>query len=271
VSERFSRVPTWVARLRLPLTTVLVLIALGCYANRGGKCFPSMESIADRVGIPRKKVPAHIRRLVERGLISVTPPSPGRRSNRYVIHYQDPLDDSTERPESSPGDSMSPGEDRAVALNVPPSGDRTAQESNQPSEQTDVAGKSADWTGGQNPKSVVQEALFSWNRVAKDCGLQVVDYPSVRLCIELQKCLAACGGLTAWDSALERVRASQFLQGRTKKASWQVTLGWLVKPGNFAKVIGDKYTSHERSCRSSSLAEIVNHQVAKMAGRRSDE
>jgi hypothetical protein len=266
VSERFSRVPIWVTRLRLPLLTLLVLIALCCYANREGKCFPSMKSIADRVGIPRKKVPAHIKTLVEQGVISVTP-SRSRRSNRYLIHYKDPMDESAEC--SAPGDSESPEEGRAEALNVPSSGARTAQETNQPNERTSIAGKSAGWTGGQNQKALLQEAFISWNRVAKECGLQVVDSPSLRLCIDLQKCLAGFGGLASWDAALDEVRRTPFLRGHGKNG-WQVTLGWLIKPGNLTKVVSGQYRPNEGS-RRGLLAEFANRLVANMSASRADE
>jgi len=51
--------------------------------------------------------------------------------------------------------------------------------------------------------------------------------------------LKEIGGLDGWDMVLEKISESDFLTGKIK--DWQITIDWLIKRENFAKVIEGNY------------------------------
>ncbi len=55
-------------------------------------------------------------------------------------------------------------------------------------------------------------------------------------------------GEAAVRNAVESIGRSPFLLG--KKCDWTVTLGWLLEPGNFAKVLSGKYQDRNDGCGS---------------------
>ncbi len=55
-------------------------------------------------------------------------------------------------------------------------------------------------------------------------------------------------GEAAVRKAVESIGRSPFLLG--KKCDWTVTLGWLLEPGNFAKVLSGKYQDRNDGCGS---------------------
>lgn len=81
----------WVMRLQVgdPIAK-FVLYQLADMANDDGIAFPTVEMIARRTELHEATVRRALRRLVEMGLVAVSP-SPGRRSNTYHLVMNDSL------------------------------------------------------------------------------------------------------------------------------------------------------------------------------------
>ena len=57
MSDRFSRVPVQVLRAKVSPSAVLLLVAIGSYADKTGLAFPSMSKLAGKTGFARKNIP----------------------------------------------------------------------------------------------------------------------------------------------------------------------------------------------------------------------
>lgn len=102
---RFAVVPLrWASDPTLSTTDKAVLLALATYADSARYCYPSMSSLAGRVGIAARNVRASIARLKEAGAIDVRerfeptdPTSPDNKlrqtSNGYFILGYDWIDE----------------------------------------------------------------------------------------------------------------------------------------------------------------------------------
>lgn len=64
-------------------------------------------------------------------------------------------------------------------------------------------------------------------------------------------------GVDAVLDAIEKVRASAFLQGQNSR-NFVITFEWFVKPNNFPKVLEGNYDEHEGTRRKSKTAEFVS-------------
>ena len=78
----------WAWSQKLPHTEKIVLLALADHANDLLECWPSMNTVADEVGMCRRNVLRIIAKLVEKNLISyqsrVTPY--GKSSHIYTLN-----------------------------------------------------------------------------------------------------------------------------------------------------------------------------------------
>ena len=88
-----------------------------------------------------------------------------------------------------------------------------------------------------------RNVLEAWNKLPlkKFTGL----VPSF---LKKLNALLAHYGEAAVRKAVESIGRSPFLLG--KKCDWTVTLGWLLEPGNFAKVLSGKYQDRNDGCGS---------------------
>ena len=55
--------------------------------------------------------------------------------------------------------------------------------------------------------------------------------------------------------AIENVKNSPFLQGKTDKGDWKITFDWLVLPNNFTKVLEGQYEGEVKRKGFSNFAE----------------
>jgi hypothetical protein len=75
---------------RLSPAVVRVLLVLACYADDDGRCFPSVATIADRIGLTRRMIQLHLRRLEKLGYVATirrTRPAEGsglRKNGRRI-------------------------------------------------------------------------------------------------------------------------------------------------------------------------------------------
>ena len=90
-SGRFAITPARaVEDHRLGDAAYRVLACLGTYANKDGWCWPSMPTLADRLGITRQAVQRSIRQLVEIGYLEVESrrrPDGSQDRNRYPLLF----------------------------------------------------------------------------------------------------------------------------------------------------------------------------------------
>ena len=86
------------------------------------------------------------------------------------------------------------------------------------------------------PVSKYQRILDAWNKLPlrKFTGLVPL------LQKKLQYLLQRYGEETIVKT-VERIGSSDFLLGKKAGRTWTVTLGWLLEPGNFAKVLAGNY------------------------------
>jgi hypothetical protein len=118
----FGKIPSRVARLRLPGRVHAVLIAIASHANREGIARPSLDTIAAETGIERSKVPACIRRLeADRVLVACRGGGRGR-ATVYTIIPDDELAPTTKHCAAE----TSAGMRRVVAENSAAGGNETA-------------------------------------------------------------------------------------------------------------------------------------------------
>lgn len=89
----------------------------------------------------------------------------------------------------------------------------------------------------------VQQIIDAWNNLGLSQVKKVV--PGSNRDAMLKKRLKDYGAEDILD-AIEKVRASSFLQG-TNKNGWTITFDWFISPNNFAKVLEGNYDNHE-SC-----------------------
>jgi len=90
-SGRFAITPARaVEDHRLGDAAYRLLACLGTYADKDGWCWPSMPTLADRLGITRQAVQRSIRQLAETGYIEVEPrrrPDGSQDRNRYRLLF----------------------------------------------------------------------------------------------------------------------------------------------------------------------------------------
>lgn len=119
--RRFAALPLAAAASNIPARAFRVLVAICASADAAGCAWPGVTEISRRTGIPRKKIPAEVKRLELARLIRVER-QPGRGSV-YGINYE---------PEPSPqvgtatvppgGDSDEPGVSPETVPTVPSDG-----------------------------------------------------------------------------------------------------------------------------------------------------
>lgn len=116
---RYSAVPPeCAADRRLGATELRVLIAIGGFADRAGKAYPSLATIAREAGLDRRKVPGAIAKLEACGWLRRS--RRGRGSNDYEIVYQSEVSPPEVTPDAQNAEEVTPLE---VTEGVPSTGD----------------------------------------------------------------------------------------------------------------------------------------------------
>ena len=77
--------------LSVPAEAVRVLCVLGCYADASGRCYPSVQTIADHLGLKRRQAQRHLRALEKAGYLRTDPQMRVIRGgfglNNYVLLF----------------------------------------------------------------------------------------------------------------------------------------------------------------------------------------
>lgn len=97
----------------------------------------------------------------------------------------------------------------------------------------------------------LDEAVRRWNAMAERCGLARVALLSEPRRVALRRRLVECGGLSGWDTALERVAGSPFLTGDNDRG-WKIDFDTLIKPAKFIKLMEGGYDRREGQAKKTS-------------------
>lgn len=93
----------------------------------------------------------------------------------------------------------------------------------------------------QNPQADVRRAIELWNTLA-DLGIKPVSKiaPGAKRFDYLRARIRQYG-MAEYENAINRIRGSDFLQGKHTGKPWQITFDWFVLPSNFPKVLEGNY------------------------------
>lgn len=93
----------------------------------------------------------------------------------------------------------------------------------------------------QKPQADFRHAIELWNSL-EDLGIKPVSRidPSAKR-FEMLRARIRQYGMKEYENAINRIRGSDFLQGKHSGRPWQITFDWFVKPNNFPKVLEGNY------------------------------
>jgi DNA-binding transcriptional ArsR family regulator len=114
-SEQFAIVPEVVLDARVPDGAKVLYAVLRRYSNSEGECWPSVATLAARLGVSERTVKRHREALVRAGLLVVEPrfDDYGQRSNLYCfpsLVADDAGDDAGDEGGTNPGTILTPGD-----------------------------------------------------------------------------------------------------------------------------------------------------------------
>ena len=87
-----------------------------------------------------------------------------------------------------------------------------------------------------------RKILNAWNRL----GLKPCRDPGPSLLEKMKEQLARYSTETIVE-AIAGIAGCPFLLGKTARSRWSISLGWLLKPENFAKVLSGKYRTFQKT------------------------
>ena len=87
-----------------------------------------------------------------------------------------------------------------------------------------------------------ERILEAWNRL----GLKPCRDPGPSLLEKMKELLARYSTETIVE-AIAGIAGCPFLLGKTARSRWSISLGWLLKPDNFAKVLSGKYRTFQKT------------------------
>lgn len=101
----------------------------------------------------------------------------------------------------------------------------------------------------ETPKSAYQDIVLEWNSQLVKLGISKV----TRITGQRQDMVGRRlkqYGRESFHTCIENIKTSDFLQGKNNRG-WFVTFDWLIKPGNYPKVLEGNY--NKPSQQSSSI------------------
>jgi hypothetical protein len=219
-----------------------VYVCLARYANKQGRCWPSVATIASDAHISERTVQRSLRVLTGAGAIKIK-----TRVGRSAVYTLLPLargdniaaPDEVVTPESPhPVQICQPGGDTAVTQN------KTNGTRNKKQDSTlDVAtfGKSpAAETMRRTTTLASSEVLTAWNEMAQQAGLPLAREMTPKRCAALRAQMKNTDWVTHWREALARVGQSGFLRGRGG-LGWKADLDWFLRPDTVTLILEGKY------------------------------
>lgn len=115
----------------------------------------------------------------------------------------------------------------------------------------------------------ISHAVSRYNQAAERAGWPQVQKLTPNRSKQLKARLKDCGGLDGWEDALRRAFASDFCRGRTSKPWTGFGFDWLVKAGNFTKLMEGNYDNRTdngaTSNRPENRPDPALEQIARLA------
>jgi hypothetical protein len=226
----------------------LILISIANYADDQGVAWPALQTVADHANCSRRTVIRKIEELQQAGFLvkEERHHSSGRQqSNAFRLLLLDARQRTTNREEGGSltpreGDSLSPP--RVTHL-VTPEGDTALSPKplEEPSE-GEKRGNRRSWRRALTNEENV--ALIHWDGMAKHLDLAQVRYMSKQRHMKFRHALQDIG-IEGWEAALEKIRASDFCQGRNDRG-WKIDFDFVCTPGGFTKLIEGKYDNRTK-------------------------
>jgi|GEM_PF-1638006 len=116
----------------------------------------------------------------------------------------------------------------------------------------------------------IAQAVAAWNALAAETGLPTVAKLTDKRRGKLKARLQDCGGLDGWTAALEKIRASPGLLGRTG-GSWRANFDFVLQESGFIKIMEGNYDgwveTNRRSGESGSVVEAGRRAVETLRNR----
>ncbi|PRY85780.1 helix-turn-helix domain-containing protein [Donghicola tyrosinivorans] len=205
--------------------TKIVLYWLADHHNEtDGRCFPSINRLAELCEMSRRSVENHLSELESRGLISrreMRRDGGGKTSNSYTLSLQDPHAQNLRIPpaKSAHGDTQNLRINNLVRNNL---------------------GKEPSFSKQGNEKGEVQEAFEFFKAVAAR-----IEWPVPRELTNPRKAalllrMKEAGGLQGWKAQITKAEKSNFLSGK-KTGTTPANFDWIMTKANFAKLMEGNY------------------------------
>lgn len=194
-----------------------------------GQCNPSYRQLAQASNTSRATALRAVGILEICGVLKIDRTDGGRNQrNGYQFEAVSPAEHFVE--------TVSPAEQASITSET---------ETVSPAEQRVPLVRLAKNTGNQLVNGTregtreVRNAFEAFSQLATETGLAVpLDLTKERR-TKIEKLLREHGP-EAWQQALDEISGSSFLCGGSDRG-WKITLGWLLKPANFVKVIKGNY------------------------------
>lgn len=102
----------------------------------------------------------------------------------------------------------------------------------------------------QKPQADFRRAIDLWNTLT-DVGIKPVSRvaPGAKRFDNLRARIREYG-MAEYENAINRIRGSDFLQGKHGGRPWQITFDWFVLPSNFPKVLDGNYDNSAKRFES---------------------
>lgn len=101
----------------------------------------------------------------------------------------------------------------------------------------------------------VDEAVARYNAVAAAAKLPLCQVVTKARATKIMARLKSCDGLPGWDVALEKVKRSAFLTGKTAKDGWTADLDFMLQQSSFTKIMEGRYDDRKRHNGAPTLEE----------------
>lgn len=209
----------------IPTDKILLVEIDSLRGENNEGCFASNEYLGRHVNLSPRGVETAIRRLKDKGLIYQVKFDGRRRWLKVVwpnVMHMLPDGDSSLRLEAG----AEPAQERAIYRS-----DKEKEEANA-------------------SLSAKEEFLDLWNTIAPSpCALLVG-----RRVTAYKTRMSQPYFRDNWRAAIERMRGSDFLQGKNNRG-WKATIDWFLKPDSVAKIMEGKYDNRTNTNKKTTLTD----------------
>jgi hypothetical protein len=108
-----------------------------------------------------------------------------------------------------------------------------------------------------SPANDVSICVSAYNAAAERAGWPQVQKLTPNRSKQLRARLGECGGPDGWEVAMRRALSSDFLCGRTSKPWTGFGFDWLIKSGNFTKLMEGNYDNRDATSANTSIDTIA--------------